>query len=173
MRLDFSPASITNGISPTPSSGATAAQVEADLKTLAQTLLTTGNDLSSGAWVMNPRTALSLSLLRDAYVAWDEERVLDWAIRYWERAREENLPVPSEFADFYRDFDWMGAQRQLKVLGIFSRLYLRDGKDGYLKDQPVVMRYLRATCQRYRELAGLARLLEEFEPTEKRVGYTF
>jgi len=123
--------------------------------------------------VYGPITYDLVSLLRDAYISWDEERVLDWAIHYWERARKECLPVPSDFAEFYRDFDWMGAQRQLKVLGIFSRLYLRDGKDRYLKDQPLVMRYLRATCQRYRELAGLARLLEEFEPTEKRVGYTF
>ncbi|MGB5081753.1 MAG: phosphotransferase [Burkholderiales bacterium] len=123
--------------------------------------------------VYGPITYDLVSLLRDAYVSWNEERVLDWTIRYWERASEESLPVPSDFADFYRDFEWMGAQRQLKVLGIFSRLHLRDGKDGYLKDQPRVMRYLRATCRRYRELAGLARLLEEFEPTEKRVGYTF
>ena len=67
----------------------------------------------------------------------------------------------------------MGAQRQLKVLGIFARLSFRDGKDGYLKDQPLVMGYLRRTCERYRELAALGRLLEELEPQEKRVGYTF
>jgi aminoglycoside/choline kinase family phosphotransferase len=123
--------------------------------------------------VYGPITYDLVSLLRDAYISWDEERVLDWAIRHWERARKERLPVRSDFADFYRDFEWMGAQRQLKVLGIFSRLYFRDGKDGYLKDQPRVMRYLRTTCQRYRELAGLARLIEEIEPMEKRVGYTF
>ena len=123
--------------------------------------------------VYGPITYDLVSLLRDAYIAWDEERVIDWAIRYWEKARTGGLPVPGDFADFYRDFEWMGAQRQLKVLGIFARLAFRDGKDGYLKDQPLVMSYLRRTCGRYRELAALGRLLEELERQEKRVGYTF
>ena len=123
--------------------------------------------------VYGPVTYDLVSLLRDAYIAWDEERVIDWAIRYWEKARAQGLPVRGDFADFYRDFEWMGAQRQLKVLGIFARLSFRDGKDGYLKDQPLVMSYLRRTCGRYRELAALGRLLEELEPQEKRVGYTF
>jgi N-acetylmuramate 1-kinase len=114
-----------------------------------------------------------VSLLRDAYIAWDEERVIDWAIRYWEKARAQGLPVRRDFADFYRDFEWMGAQRQLKVLGIFARLSFRDGKDGYLKDQPLVMSYLRRTCGRYPELAALGRVLEKLERQEKRVGYTF
>jgi len=123
--------------------------------------------------VYGPITYDLVSLLRDAYLAWEEERVIDWAIRYWEKARGQGLPVPGDFADFYRDFEWMGAQRQLKVLGIFARLSFRDGKDGYLKDQPLVMSYLRRTCERYRELAGLGRLLEELERQEKRAGYTF
>jgi len=123
--------------------------------------------------VYGPITYDLVSLLRDAYIAWDEERVIDWAIRYWEKARAVGLPVAGDFADFYRDFEWMGAQRQLKVLGIFARLSFRDGKDGFLKDQPLVMSYLRRTCERYRELAPLGRLLEELEPREKRVGYTF
>ena len=72
--------------------------------------------------------------LRDAYVRWPEERVLDWAIRYWERARAAALPVPADFADFYRDFEWMGLQRHLKVLGIFARLCHRDVKDRYLAE---------------------------------------
>jgi len=123
--------------------------------------------------VYGPITYDLVSLLRDAYIAWDEERVIDWAIRYWEKARAQRLPVRGDFADFYRDFEWMGAQRQLKVLGIFARLSFRDGKDGYLKDQPLVMSYLRRTCERYPELAALGRLLDEFEPQESRVGYTF
>lgn len=123
--------------------------------------------------VYGPITYDLVSLLRDAYVAWEEERVIDWAVRYWEKARKSGLPVASDFAEFYRDFEWMGAQRQLKVLGIFARLSCRDGKNGYLKDQPLVMRYLQRTCERYGELAALARLLEELEPREKRVGYTF
>jgi N-acetylmuramate 1-kinase len=123
--------------------------------------------------VYGPVTYDLVSLLRDAYIAWPEEQVIDWCIRYWEQARRAGLPVAVDFADFYRDFEWMGAQRQIKVLGIFARLCYRDGKEGYLRDQPLVMRYLRATCGRYRELAPLARLLDELEPIAKNVGYTF
>jgi aminoglycoside/choline kinase family phosphotransferase len=123
--------------------------------------------------VYGPITYDLVSLLRDAYIAWEEERVIDWAVRYWEKARRAHLPVAGDFADFYRDFEWMGAQRQLKVLGIFARLSLRDGKNGYLKDQPLVMSYLRRTCDRYRDLAPLARLLDDLNMTETRVGYSF
>jgi hypothetical protein len=123
--------------------------------------------------VYGPVTYDLVSLLRDAYIAWEEERVIDWTVRYWEKARSARLPVAGEFADFYSDFEWMGVQRQLKVLGIFARLSLRDGKNGYLKDQPRVMGYLRRTCERYRGLSPLARLLDELDATEKRVGYTF
>ena len=123
--------------------------------------------------VYGPITYDLVSLLRDAYIEWPEERIIDWCIRYWERARAERLPVATDFADFYRDFEWMGAQRQLKVLGIFSRLWLRDGKEGYLRDQPLVMKYLRCTCERYRELMPIALLLEELEQRDRKVGYTF
>lgn len=123
--------------------------------------------------VYGPITYDLVSLLRDAYISWEEERVLDWVIRYWEMARKARLPVKGDFAEFYRDFEWMGVQRQLKVLGIFARLFYRDGKDAYLKNQPLVMRYLRRTCERYSELAALARLLDELEPLARRVGYTF
>ncbi|HUL90904.1 MAG TPA: phosphotransferase [Burkholderiales bacterium] len=123
--------------------------------------------------VYGPVTYDLVSLLRDAYIGWEEERVIDWTVRYWEKARRARLPVAAEFADFYRDFEWMGAQRQLKVLGIFARLSLRDAKSGYLKDQPRVMGYLRRTCERYRGLSPLTRLLDQLDATEKRVGYTF
>jgi len=115
--------------------------------------------------VYGPITYDLVSLLRDAYIEWPEERVLDWCIRYWERARRAGLPVHSDFGEFYRSFDWMGAQRQLKVLGIFARLWKRDGKEGYVADQPLVMRYLKRTCRRYRELLPLARLLDRLDPT--------
>ena len=126
--------------------------------------------------VYGPITYDLSSLLRDAYISWEEQQVLDWCIRYWETARAAGLPVPADFAEFYRDFEWMGAQRQLKVLGIFARLCHRDGKDGYLKDQPLVMSYLRQTCRRYRELGPLAALIDELlglQPAAKRVGYSF
>jgi aminoglycoside/choline kinase family phosphotransferase len=110
--------------------------------------------------VHGPITYDLVSLLRDAYVEWSEERQLDWAARYWERARKAGLPVRADFADFWRDFEWMGVQRQLKVLGIFARLHHRDGKAAYLDDMPRVMRYLRAATARYRELAPLSALLD-------------
>jgi aminoglycoside/choline kinase family phosphotransferase len=114
--------------------------------------------------VYGPITYDLASLLRDAYVEWPEERVIDWCIRYWKRASRAGLSVHADFGDFYRAFEWIGAQRQLKVLGIFARLWKRDGKDAYLSDQPLVMRYLKRTCRRYRELLPLARLLDRLDP---------
>ena len=111
--------------------------------------------------VYGPVTYDLVSLLRDAYVSWDEEQVIDWAARYWEKARNAGLPVRADFAEFYRDFEWMGAQRQLKVAGIFARLCHRDGKQRYRADMPRVLEYLSTTCRRYRELAALARLLDD------------
>jgi aminoglycoside/choline kinase family phosphotransferase len=96
-------------------------------------------------------------------VHWEEERVLDWAVRYWEKARRAQLPVATDFADFYRDFEWMGVQRQLKVIGIFARLRHRDGKERYLADIPLVLEYLLAACRRYRELNALALLVERVQ----------
>jgi len=110
--------------------------------------------------VHGPITYDLVSLLRDAYVRRDEAEVLDWVVRYWEKARKAGLPVHTDFAAFYRDFEWMGAQRQLKVAGIFARLCHRDGKQRYLADIPLVLDYLLATCRRYRELAPLAQLLD-------------
>ena len=114
--------------------------------------------------VQGPITYDLVSLLRDAYVEWGEERELDWAARYWERARAAGLPVRADFGAFWRDFEWMGVQRQLKVLGIFARLKHRDGKAGYIDDMPRVMRYLRRAAARYGELAGLLALLDTLEP---------
>jgi N-acetylmuramate 1-kinase len=114
-----------------------------------------------------PITYDAVSLLKDAYAEWAEERVLDWLIRYWEMAKRSGLPVGRDFAAFHRDFEWMGVQRHLKVLGIFARLYHRDGKDRYLKDLPLVMRYLRRACERYRELTPLLHLLDMLERTSK------
>lgn len=114
-----------------------------------------------------------VSLLKDAYIRWEEATVLDWVVRYWQKARKAGLPVPDDISTFYRDFEWMGAQRHLKVLGIFARLYHRDGKDGYLKDLPLVMDYLRRACERYSELRPLLRLLDQLQGRQAEVGYTF
>ena len=123
--------------------------------------------------VYGPITYDLVSLLRDAYVQWDEEVVLDWVVRYWEGARRAGLPVNPDIDAFYRDFEFMGLQRHLKVLGIFARLYHRDGKDAYLKDLPLVMEYTRKVAYRYKELAPLVKLLDELENKAPRVGYTF
>jgi aminoglycoside/choline kinase family phosphotransferase len=113
--------------------------------------------------VCGPITYDLVSLLRDAYVEWSEERQIDWAVRYWERARDAGLPVHADFGDLWRDFEWMGVQRQIKVLGIFARLKHRDGKSAYVDDMPRVMRYLRNAVRRYRELARLLPLLDALE----------
>jgi aminoglycoside/choline kinase family phosphotransferase len=123
--------------------------------------------------VYGPITYDLVSLLRDAYIEWDEEQVLDWAIRYWERAKRAGLPVNPDIDAFYRDFEFMGLQRHLKVLGIFARLYHRDGKDAYLKDLPLVLRYTRKVAGRYKVLAPLIVLLDELEDKAPSVGYTF
>ena len=123
--------------------------------------------------VYGPITYDLVSLLRDAYIQWDEEMVLDWTIRYWERARRAGLPVNPDIDAFYRDFEFMGLQRHLKVLGIFARLYHRDGKDAYLNDLPLVMEYTRKAAGRYKALAPLIRLLDELADKAPSVGYTF
>jgi N-acetylmuramate 1-kinase len=124
--------------------------------------------------VYGPITYDLVSLFKDAYISWEEADVLDWLIRYWENARKAGLPVHEDFGAFYRDYEWMGVQRHLKVLGIFARLCHRDGKDGYLQDLPLVMHYLRRACERYVDLKPLLRLLDELEPlTDQQVGYTF
>jgi|SRR5688572_20001898 len=112
-------------------------------------------------------------LFRDAFLTWDEERVLDGTIRYWEKARKAGLPVPPDFAAFWRDVEWMGVQRHLKVLGIFARLNYRDGKGGYLADTPRFVGYVRHAATRYADLAPLAELLDHVEGKSARTGYTF
>jgi aminoglycoside/choline kinase family phosphotransferase len=114
--------------------------------------------------VIGPVTYDIVCLMRDAFISWEEERVLDWTVRYWEQARKASLPVAADFADFWRHFEWMGLQRHLKVLGIFARLTHRDGKPKYVADTPRFVGYARAVARRYAPLAPLARLLDELEP---------
>ena len=103
------------------------------------------------------------SLYRDAFISWDEEQVLDGTIRYWEKAKKARLPVPAGFDDFYRDVEWMGLQRHLRILGIFARINYRDGKPKYLADTPRFVHYVRKTCERYQELWPLVRLFNELK----------
>ena len=111
--------------------------------------------------VLGPITYDMVSLVRDAFISWNEEQVLDWSARYWEKAKRAGLPVAADFAEFWRGFEWMGLQRHLKVLGIFARINYRDGKPKYLADTPRFLGYARATAQRYAALSPLLRLLEE------------
>jgi hypothetical protein len=123
--------------------------------------------------VYGPITYDIASLMRDAFLSWDEDFCLDVTIRYWEKARKAGLPVGDDFGEFYRGVEWMGLQRHLKVAGIFARLTLRDGKPQYLTDTPRFITYMRATCARYRELKPLLRLIEEIEGIEVPSGYSF
>ena len=123
--------------------------------------------------VYGPITYDLVSLWRDAYLEWDEEQQMDWVIRYWEKAKKAGLPVNQDFGEFYRDFEWMGLQRHLKVLGIFARLYHRDGKDGYLKDLPLVLRYTEKVAGRYIAFKPLIRILDASHKVSRPDGLTF
>jgi N-acetylmuramate 1-kinase len=121
--------------------------------------------------VYGPITYDLVSLFKDAYISWDEEIIMDWVVRYWQSAKKAGLTINEDFGAFYRDFEYMGAQRHIKVLGIFARLYHRDGKEGYLKDMPLVMQYLRRVCERYVELRPMLRLLDTLDGREQRPKY--
>jgi len=123
--------------------------------------------------VHGPITYDIASLMRDAFLSWDEEFVLDITVRYWQKAQKVGLPVDPDFGEFYRGVEWMGLQRHLKVAGIFARLTLRDGKPKYLADAPRFIGYIRATASRYRELAPLLQLLDQAEGTQAVSGYAF
>ncbi len=123
--------------------------------------------------VYGPITYDIASLMRDAFLSWDEDFVIDITVRYWQAARKAGLPVDEDFGDFYRAVEWMGLQRHLKVAGIFARLTLRDGKPKYLADTPRFIAYIRATAGRYRELTPLLRLIDQVEGTQAATGYAF
>ena len=109
--------------------------------------------------VRGPVAYDAMSLFKDAFLSWPIERVDGWLARYHARATRAGVPVP-ELKVFLRDADWMGIQRHLKILGIFSRLHYRDGKTRYLPDVPRFIRYLDDVLPRYPELAGLRVLLD-------------
>jgi aminoglycoside/choline kinase family phosphotransferase len=114
-----------------------------------------------------------VSMLRDAFVSWEEEQEIDWAIRYWEAARRAGLPVDADFGDFWRAIEWAGLQRHLRILGVFCRLKHRDGKPGYAEDLPRFFGYCTRVAMRYREFAPLLRLLEPMSGRALQAGYTF
>ena len=145
-------------------------------------MMPTGSDTALGVLdfqdaVYGPVTYDVASLMRDAFLTWEEDFVLDVTIRYWEKARKAGL---LDFEDWYQDFgvfyravEWMGLQRHLKVAGIFARLTLRDGKEKYLADAPRFIAYIRSTAARYIELRPLLRLIEEVEGKDGVTGFAF
>ena len=123
--------------------------------------------------VAGPVTYDLASLLRDAFLSWEEEQELDWAVRWWQQARRAGLPVDADFGEFWRALEWMGLQRHLKVLGIFCRLKHRDGKPRYAQDLPRFFAYAQRVALRYAPLKPLVRLLEPLSGAAVRAGYTF
>jgi N-acetylmuramate 1-kinase len=127
--------------------------------------------------VYGPITYDIASLMRDAFLTWDEDFVLDVTIRYWEKARKLGLMDfegwATDFGAFYRAVEWMGLQRHLKVSGIFARLTLRDGKPKYLADAPRFIHYIRTTANRYRELGPMLKVIDEIEGTENTTAWSF
>ena len=123
--------------------------------------------------VYGPITYDVASLMRDAFLSWDEDFVLDITIRYWEKARKAGLPVGDDFGEFYRGVEWMGRQRHLKVAGIFARLTLRDGKPKYLADAPRFLHYIRSTADRYRELGPFLKVIDRIEGTQPVTGFAY
>jgi N-acetylmuramate 1-kinase len=123
--------------------------------------------------VYGPITYDIASLMRDAFLTWEEDFVLDITIRYWQKARLAGLPVGEDFGEFYKGVEWMGLQRHLKVAGIFARLTLRDGKPQYLADTPRFIHYIRSTCDRYRELKPLLRLVDRIEGFSPATGFAY
>ncbi len=117
--------------------------------------------------VAGPAAYDAISLLRDVYIEWPRERVERWLLEYHEGALCEGIPITSDAAGFLRDADLIGAQRHLKIAGIFCRLYYRDGKSDYLRDSPLTLRYLMGECERQPELAALGNLLEELDVMTK------
>lgn len=123
--------------------------------------------------VKGPMTYDLVSILRDAYIEWPEDETLDWAIRFWEQARKQGLPVPDDASVFYKQVDLMGLQRHIKILGIFARLNYRDGKSQYLNDLHQVLAYVRVAAGRYSATKPLIYILDRLEGRSIEVGYTF
>jgi aminoglycoside/choline kinase family phosphotransferase len=111
--------------------------------------------------VIGPVTYDLVSLLRDCYISWPEEKIEEWLQIYHRRLINAGI-ISVDFDQFYYWFDLMGVQRHLKAIGIFSRLKLRDGKEGYLGDIPRTVDYVRAVCLRRKQLSGLGQIIEEF-----------
>ena len=106
--------------------------------------------------MLGPITYDLLSLLQDCYISWPRQRVEQWVLDFQQQLVErQSLSKNVSSTEFLKWFEWTAIQRHLKNLGIFSRLYYRDKKAGYLKDIPLLLKYIREICQRYKELEPL------------------
>jgi N-acetylmuramate 1-kinase len=127
--------------------------------------------------VLGPVTYDIASLLRDAFISWQEEREIDWAVQWWQQARYSPAlaghRLSEDFAECWRAIEWMGLQRHLKVLGIFCRLKHRDAKPKYSTDLPRFFGYATRVAARYEPLAPLLRLLQPMSGSVVAAGYTF
>jgi N-acetylmuramate 1-kinase len=123
--------------------------------------------------VRGPITYDMASLLRDAFISWEEEREIDWAVRWWQESRKAGLPVDEDFGECWKQLEWMGMQRHLKVAGIFCRLKHRDGKPHYAADLPRFFDYLSKVAMRYRPLQPLMQLIEPLSGRVVQSGLTF
>jgi len=111
--------------------------------------------------VVGPITYDIVSLLRDCYICWPEQKITEWLSEYRYILKAEGLDIEAGGDCLTKWFDLMGLQRHLKVAGIFSRLGLRDGKTGYTKDIPCTLKYIKQVCSRYEELEAFQRFLED------------
>ncbi len=147
-------------------------------------MLPAAGDLPAGPGVLDfqdavrgPITYDIASLLRDAFISWDEAQELDWAVRWWQQARRAGLPLgdafENDFGELWRALEWMGLQRHLKVLGIFCRLKHRDGKPQYAADLPRFFGYAQRVALRYGPLKPLLGLLEPLSGARVGSGFTF
>jgi aminoglycoside/choline kinase family phosphotransferase len=129
-------------------------------------------DFQDAVW--GPVTYDLASLLKDCYIAWPPSRVRAWVLEYREKLLESGIALPADAAEFMRWFDLIGLQRHIKVLGIFARLFYRDGKPQYLNDLPRVLDYVRDTASTYAETAAFAAFIAKridplFKSAQQRV----
>ncbi len=117
--------------------------------------------------VVGPITYDLVSLYRDCYIDWADEKIYAWLDVFLQQRKEQGHVDEFDKTQFYQWFDWMGVQRHLKVLGIFSRLFLRDGKPGYLNDIPLTLSYVVNICRRYEALTPLAALMDKHHIVSK------
>jgi len=111
--------------------------------------------------VIGPISYDLVSLLRDCYIAWPEEKIHHWIDYYFSSAQQKGLLPDISIKQFKQWFDWMGLQRHIKVLGIFCRLNYRDGKTNYMNDLPLTLAYVRKTTAKYSEFSELSTFLQQ------------